>query len=372
MKKTDEKRIVITGGHHTSALVIAEKLRERGVRVYWIGHKYSAWKDKNPSIEYQQVKKAGFPFYILEAGKWQETGGLVMKLKIPLGFINSLVPILKIRPNLVLSFGGYLSLPLAVWANFFNIPVIIHEQSSVMGAANKIISGFAKKILLSFESSASYLNIKDQKKVVLTGLPLRPQFTQAVKKIKESELAEVKNILILGGKQGSHKINLAVEKALDSLVKDYQIVHQTGDYSVYGDFERMKTKRLALGKHIKNYQVFSFLETDDLIEKLLQADLVISRAGAHTVTELAVLKKKTLLIPIPWLTKDEQTQNALWLSGLGLATILEENKLDDKTLIAQIEKTYRVPVNKEKIVKVQERHLNAVNKVVFEVLEALK
>lgn len=372
MKKANEKKIVITGGHHTSALIVAEKLREQGIGVHWVGHKYSAWKDKNPSIEYRQVKKAGFPFYDLKAGKRQETGGLVMKLKIPLGFINSLFLILKIRPNLVLSFGGYLSLPFSVCANFLNIPVVTHEQTSVAGSANKIISKFAKKILLSFESSASYFEVKDKKKVVLTGLPLRTQFAQAVKKIKESKSNEIKNILVLGGKQGSHKINLAIEEVIDFLATRYKIVHQTGDYSVYNDFERMKVKKLSLGEYAENYQAFSFLETDDLIEKIQKADLVISRAGAHAVVELAVLKKRALLIPISWLTENEQTKNALWLKNLGLATILEEDKLDGKSLIAQIEKIPCSRVNEGEIAEIQKKHLNAADKVVLEVLDVLK
>lgn len=322
------KKIVICGGHHNSALVLAEELIKEGYQVLWFGHKYSMIGDKKPSAEYLEVTKKQIPFFEIKAGKFQPNYRFWPNLlRIPLGFFQSFLALLKTKPDLVVSFGGYLALPVAFCSYLLGIPVVTHEQTTVIGLSNLLISKIAKKIFITFPSSAKFF---PQSKVILTGLPLRKNLFEMNKKLFSNSK---KTIYITGGKQGAHVINKAVFEILPELLKKFNIIHQCGSTTLFDDIKTAEQIKCSLGNGGKNYLVSEYFFDSEIGTIFGSADFVISRAGAHTVYELMVLEKPAILIPIPWSHQNEQVENAKILVDLGLAEILPQEELEKGKLL---------------------------------------
>lgn len=330
-----KKKIVITGGHHNSALVVAEALRDKGYEVIWFGHKFTMWGDKEPGAEYKEVTKAGFKFVEIKAGKVHRTYHPLKVARLPLGFSQAFYYLLRFRPSLIISFGGYLAVPVVIYGWLLRIPIITHEQTVVYGLANRVIERFAKKILVSWETSVEHL---PSKKVIFTGLPLRSEiFTQ--EKGKYDFKSDLPTVYITGGKQGSHIINQSVKGCLANLLKNYNLIHQCGSTTVHDDFSEMGKIRDQLPLELKNrYIIVDYIFQEEIGHVFAAADLVISRAGAHITYEMAALGKPALFIPIPWTYADEQTKNAQILVKAGIAEILPQDQLTPKKLFQSIEK----------------------------------
>lgn len=324
-------RIVITGGHHTSALVVAKALGEKGHKVFWVGHRYSMWQDRKPSAEYKEVIKAGFSFFDLKAGKFYRTFNPLKLARLPLGFLRALFYVATVKPCLIVSFGGYLAVPVVLGGRLFKIPCITHEQTVVSGLANKLIAFFAQKILLTWPMSLKYF---PKEKTAVVGLPLRKEiFTKG----KFSFKNDLPVIYITGGKQGAHVINRAVLGCLEKLLPFVNVIHQCGSTTLYEDEKVAKEKRQKLSLLLRErYIVKEYFFASEIGEVLNGADLVVSRAGAHIIYELAALGKPALLIPIPWAYGNEQIQNAKILEQIGLAEILPQKNLTDETLMSKV------------------------------------
>ncbi|TSC88343.1 MAG: iron compound ABC transporter ATP-binding protein [Microgenomates group bacterium Gr01-1014_16] len=320
------KKLVFTGGHHTSALEVAIALQKEDWQIIWFGHRHSLWGDSSDSAEYREVTAAGFKFCNLYAGKFYRTYNPLKLILIPVGFLQSLLLLLLHRPDGIVSFGGYLAVPTVISGWLLGIPSITHEQTVVAGLANKLISYFVKKIAVSWPESIRYYP-KD--KTIVTGLPIRPEIITASK-------SQTRNLIyITGGKNGSHVINKAVFSALPKLLKKYQVIHQTG-------FRDIKIARSI--KHA-NYETFDY-DSAKAINSIKEAAVVISRAGAHITYELGVLSKRCVLIPIPWVSHNEQLKNAQALSSQ--AIILPQNLLSPSTLVSSIKSAlalHPVPLN---------------------------
>ncbi len=327
------RRIVITGGHHTSALLIAEKLRSLGYEIIWFGHKYTMWGDKSPGAEYKEVVKSGFRFVEIKAGKIHRTYHPLKLARLPIGFIQSFYYLLRFRPSLILSFGGYLAVPVVVCGWLLRVPSVTHEQTVVYGLANRVIEHFAKKIFVSWKTS---LKRFPANKVVFTGLPLRPEiFTR--KKGKYDFRNNLPTIYITGGKQGSHAINQATKDILFRLLEKYNLIHQCGSSTIYNDFSQLEKIRAQLPVELKRrYILKDYIFAKEIGSAFAAADLVVSRAGAHITYELAALGKPVLFIPIPWTYQDEQTKNAQMLVKSGIAEILPQRELTGTTLFEKI------------------------------------
>lgn len=325
-------KIIFCGGHHNSALLVARRLKQKGHRIFWFGHKYTMIGDRNPGAEYLEVSAGKIPFIEIKAGKWQPRFNFLINiLRIPSGFLQSLFWLIKIRPNLIVSFGGYLALPVSIAGFFLRVPVITHEQTAVSGVANNLISKIAVKVFVSFPSSVNHF---PSKKVVLTGLPIRTEIFDEGKKLFENSK---KTIYITGGKQGAHLINEEVFKILPKLLENFNVIHQCGSTSLFTDIltgQRLKEK---LDKDF-NYLIKEYFFEDEIGSVFKSADFVVSRAGAHTVYELMYLNKPAILIPIPWSNKDEQMHNAQTLKEMGLAEILEQRGLEKGLLLPTVEK----------------------------------
>ncbi|OGD78071.1 hypothetical protein A2368_03540 [Candidatus Collierbacteria bacterium RIFOXYB1_FULL_49_13] len=336
------KRIVFTGGHHNSALVIALELKRQGYSIHWLGHKFTMNRDKNLSAEYREVTSLGVPFYELKAGKFYRARSPVEYIQIVFGFIQAFYLLLTIRPKLIVSFGGYLAVPVVISGWFLRIPSVTHEQTVVSGWANKAIAPFVKKIFLTHRSSQA--NFPAQKAVV-TGLPIKPSLLSPRIYAK----TKPKLIFIMGGKQGSHVINQAIFPLIPKLVKRYQVIHQTGNSSITGDDDRASKIKAALPRPLRQRYIHkSYFFEHDAAKYFLTSSLIICRGGAHTIYEILFLQKKAIVIPIPWVSHDEQSQNAKLVAKLGLGYVLPEVELSPTSLLEVIEKGIKLTVKKRR------------------------
>lgn len=318
-------KILITGTHFTPAVATIEELRKMsGPEMVYVGRKTTLEGDKTQSVESKVLPALGVKFVPIIAGRLRRSltvFTLFSLLKIPIGFLQAFFIILSEKPDVILSFGGYVAVPVVIVGWLFSVPVIIHEQALVPGLANRITSGFADKIAVSFDNRA----FKGDK-VIITGLPIRRGIIEISRSMSRGH-SELPTVLIVGGNQGSHIINLALEGCLRELLKMVVVYHQTGD-SKFRDYERLE----KLGKLGERYTVKKWIG-EEYGEVLQEADLVISRAGINTLTELALLGKPTLSIPIP---NVEQNKNARYFEGLGLVKVLPQSKLSAETLLENI------------------------------------
>jgi len=330
-------KILFTGGHHNSALAVIDSLQQKcqksqpeadqpmaeKPKIIWIGHKYSMLGDKEVSAEYKEVTAKKIPFHNLKAGKFYRTRNIIQLLRIPLGFVQAFYLLIKIRPTLIVSFGGYLAVPVVVAGFFLGIPSVTHEQTVVTGIANKIVAKFAQRIMLSWKSSSKYF---PEDKSILTGLPLR-------KELFSNKRINFKNdlpvIYITGGKQGSHIINQQVSDTLEQLLGLANIIHQCGSSTLHHDYQELTKLRKTLSNSLRErYRVKDYFGSNEIGSILNSADLVVGRSGAHTIYELAALGKAALLIPLPSSSHDEQDENAKILKRVGQGEILSQEDLN--------------------------------------------
>lgn len=338
-------KILVTGSHFTAAQAVIEQLQKHpGVNIVYLGRAYTREGDPTPSVESQVLPKLGVKFVPLISGRLQRSFTrytIPSLLKIPFGFIQAFYLLLKERPSVVLSFGGYLGVPVVISAWALSIPVIIHEQTLVTGLANEISSLFADKIAVSFNKNMG-------KKMILTGNPIRKELLASFKQQKAGNLTtdyhkilEVSKkeklplIYITGGNQGSHIINETVYQILEELTKKACVIHQTGD-SKFQDHDKLVAKQRELS-FPQRYIVKKWVTTAELASFVKQIDLAISRGGINTLYELAYFGIPALVIPFPYLYKDEQTTNARYFAQLGMAQVLEQRDLSAPTLLEKVQ-----------------------------------
>jgi UDP-N-acetylglucosamine--N-acetylmuramyl-(pentapeptide) pyrophosphoryl-undecaprenol N-acetylglucosamine transferase len=299
-----KKKIFICGGHVTPALALIDELSvDHTLEIVYIGRTYA--------VEYGLITQRGIRFLPLTAGKrsWNTL------TKIPAGFIRAFNYCKKEAPNVVVSFGGYVALPVCVAAWLLGIPVITHEQTLSPGLANKIIAHIARRICVAFEETSRQF---PKNKTVFTGLPMRKElFLSDVQPQKRSL------IYITGGSQGAISLNEKIYPAIGILTRDYTIVHQTGP-KTYPSSE--------------NYSAKKFIATEELSRILNTATMVIGRSGANTTLELAALGVVAILVPLPWSAGNEQYILARWLAIHGGAYVLEQEELSVETLLTCVKK----------------------------------
>lgn len=328
-------KIVMTGGHHSSALPVIKRLKEKvpDVEILWMGHKHSMQKDKNPTLEYIEITSLGIPFYDLKAGKVYKTYNIGRLLKVPFGFIQAFWFLLRKRPDAIMSFGGYLAVPVVIAGYILGIPSLTHEQTVVTGYSNKLISRFTKEVLVSWKESEKYFP-KD--KVMYVGIPLRKEIFHISSDSFNFD-NDLLTIYVSAGKTGSHIINENIYNSLEKLLTFCNVIHQCGDHSFYKDFEKLESKYMEIRDSVRGrYYLRRFVLEDEIGEAYMKADLVVSRSGAHTISEIIALQKPSLLIPIPWVSHNEQFENAMMVKNLGLANILNEKDLTPESLVENI------------------------------------
>lgn len=329
-------KIAIIGGHLTPALSIIEAL-PKDAQIIYIGRKRALEGDQAVSLEYKTITEMGIKFSEIITGRLQRkiTLHTIPSLaKTPAGFVKSLSILLRFNPDVVVGFGGYVSFPVTLAAYFLKIPVIIHEQTLEAGASNKLISKFADKVCVSFISSEKYF---PKYKTVLTGNPIRKSILSPSKKFEIEGDDPV--IYITGGSLGSHVLNLSVSQILPKLLEKFRVIHQVGSAREFRDFEKLSILRDGLNWNKKEKYVISEHFSPSEIGSILRvSDLVVARSGINTVSELIVLRKPALLIPLPVSQKDEQVKNAMFFEKLGLGEVMEQKDLSLKFLLETVNK----------------------------------
>jgi len=307
-----------TGGHIFPALAVAARLKENGHEVVFAG----AFKNTRAWLG-----EEGYAFYELQA-KGLSSESLKSFLDSCSSMIQSILRtfclLRRIRPDGVLGFGGYGAFPVVLTAAVCRYPTLIHEQNAVPGRANRLLSPLVSGIAVSFERSRDFFPASKTK---VTGCPCRATFLglDREKALKDLELRQDKRtLLVLGGSQGSLRINSVFPQAASLLkeVTDFQVIHVTGQK----DNDEFVRQYGALGIPCR---VVPYL--DDIARAYTACDLAISRAGAVTVTELALFGVPAVLIPYPF-AGGHQKQNALVLQERGAAKIIEEQDLTPEVL----------------------------------------
>ena len=302
-----------TGGHIFPALAVAEKMRERGWRVVWLG---------NPDgMEARLVPQHGFEMVWVKFAALRGKG-LLRKLLLPLnllkGFWQAQKAIRQVQPNVVLGMGGYITFPGGMMASLFGKPLVVHEQNSVAGLANRVLAGVADKIATGFPDVL--------KKGVWAGNPVRPEIAQiAPPAARFAERSGALRLLVIGGSLRAQVSNEMVPQAMALLGENEQpqIVHQAGEKHI----ETLKANYAAVGVQA---HCVSFIE--DMAGAYEWADLVICRSGALTVAELAAAGVASILVPFPHAADDHQTGNARFLVNVGGAFLLPQNEMTPEAI----------------------------------------
>jgi UDP-N-acetylglucosamine--N-acetylmuramyl-(pentapeptide) pyrophosphoryl-undecaprenol N-acetylglucosamine transferase len=319
-----------TGGHLFPGIAIAREFMARNAQnaVLFVS-------TGNP-FERKALSRAGFPLETVSVagikgrGIWQKLKSLAL---IPLGIVQSGWIIKSFKPDLVLGVGSYAAGPVVLTAWMAGIPVVLHEQNILPGITNRALARFARRIYVSFENTAGRF---DTTKVRLTGNPVRreilsPAAAEDREDDRRPDRASVLNILIAGGSQGAHAINMAVVAALPLVQQKerLRIVHQTGA----ADEDHVRAAYAAQGV---NAVVGAFF--DDMDRRYRQADLIICRAGATTVAEITAVGKAAIFIPFPFAADDHQKLNAEALAAKGAAEMIEEKHLAPADLAERIDR----------------------------------
>lgn len=323
--------LIITGGHVTPALAVVDKIQERKlpITIIFVGRKYNNNKERSLSFEYQEVTKRSIPFIHLTTGRLTRTvsvDSLIDIFRIPWGFMKALLIILQHKPHALLSFGGYLALPMALVGFVLGVDIYTHEQTLELGLTNRIIGKVSKRIFTSFpETTYPALTTK----ITYTGNPLRKDmFSHSSNQTYPHPL-----IYVTGGSLGSHAINEYIEHNLHKLLRTYHLIHQTGNVAEFDDFNRLSALRASLPADMqKRYDVRAHVSTKDIGAIMQQADLVVSRSGANTFFELIALAKPSVLIPLPWSAAQEQQKHAQILSDANVAMIIDQGDSDEHFL----------------------------------------
>jgi UDP-N-acetylglucosamine--N-acetylmuramyl-(pentapeptide) pyrophosphoryl-undecaprenol N-acetylglucosamine transferase len=362
-------RIVLTsggtGGHLFPLVVVAEKIKEKqpDAELLFIGPK--------GLLEESLMKKNNIPVNKILVGKFRRYfsfSNFLDIFKIPIGIIQSLWYLLKYMPDVIFSKGSYASLPVVIAGWIYQIPIMVHESDSVPGKTNEILGKLANRVAISYPQAESFFT---PEKAVLTGNPLRQDINQGnAQKIREKfSLTELKKIIFVwGGSQGSDLINSKIINILPKLLKNYQVIHQTGKKN----FEKVKARAGEMG--IKEgrggYFAIPFIE-DDLKDILAAADLVISRAGANSLSEIAANKKPAIIIPLKNSANDHQRKNAYFLSQIGGCLVLEEENLGESLLLSRINEIMESQELQEKFSKNIQKfyHSDAAEKITAGILE---
>ena len=319
------KRIVLTGGgtagHVTPNIALLPRLKELGYDVHYIGS-YNG-------IEKTLIEGCQIPYYGISSGKLRRYFDLKNfsdPFKVLKGFSEASKLLKKLKPDVVFSKGGFVSVPVVIAAKQHRIPVIIHESDMTPGLANKLSIPAASKVCCNFPETVSHL---PKEKAVLSGSPIREELLTGDrdKALKFTGLTGTKPVLlIIGGSLGSVVVNEAVRSILPKLLKKFEIIHLCGK----GKLDQTLT---ALNGYVQ-YEYIS----DELKDLFALSDIVISRAGANSICEFLALRKPALLIPLSAAaSRGDQILNANSFQASGYSYVLEEENVTNMSLLEAIE-----------------------------------
>lgn len=323
------KHIVLTGGgtagHVTPNIAMLPKLKELGYEVSYIG--------SYDGMERKLIEDQGIPYYGISSGKlrryfdWKNFTDPFRVLK---GFGEAKSLLKKLKPDIVFSKGGFVTVPVAIAAKGCKIPVILHESDMTPGLANKLCLSAATKICCNFPETIDHL---PENKAVVTGTPIRQELMSGSREnaLKFTGLSGEKPvIMIVGGSLGSVIVNDAVRKILPELLPIFDVIHLCGKNKLDPSLENME-----------GYRQYEYI-SKELSDLFALSDLVISRAGANAICEIKALKKPNLLIPLSAkASRGDQILNAKSFERQGFSVVIEEEDLTDTTLLEGITNLYK-------------------------------
>lgn len=323
------KRIILTGGgtagHVTPNIALLPRLRELHYDIHYIGS-YNG-------IEKELIEQFGIPYHGISTGKLRRYFSVQnftdpFRVLKGLNDAKKLVKILK--PDVIFSKGGFVSVPVVLAGKRCHVPTIIHESDMTPGLANKISLSAATKVCCNFPETLEYL---PDGKAVLTGSPIRQELLTGDKYKAREFLGFTSDkpvILVVGGSLGAVAVNNAVRSILPELLKSYQVVHLCGRGKIDESL-----------KNLEGYAQFEYIK-EELKDLFALTDIVISRAGANAICELLALHKPNLLIPLPAnASRGDQILNARSFERQGFSMVLEEETLNDELLLGAINNLYK-------------------------------
>jgi UDP-N-acetylglucosamine--N-acetylmuramyl-(pentapeptide) pyrophosphoryl-undecaprenol N-acetylglucosamine transferase len=328
MEEIKMKRIVLTGGgtagHVTPNIALLPALKREGYDVHYIG--------SYDGIERKLIEELGIPYYGISSGKLRryfDPKNFSDPFKVMKGYLEATALMKKLKPDVVFSKGGFVTVPVVIAAKRKGIPAIIHESDMTPGLANKICIPSAKKVCANFPETVKYL---PDGKAVLTGTPIRQELFSG-NRIKGLDFCGLTSnkpvILVVGGSTGSAVVNEAVRAILPTLLKKYQVIHLCGKDKL--DLSLNGTPGYVQYEYIKK-------ELSDLLDA---ADIVISRAGANAICELLALRKPHILIPLSAAqSRGDQILNAESFERQGYSFVLKEEALTSLSLLEAIDNVY--------------------------------
>jgi UDP-N-acetylglucosamine--N-acetylmuramyl-(pentapeptide) pyrophosphoryl-undecaprenol N-acetylglucosamine transferase len=349
-----------TGGHLFPGIAIARELEKRFEEkeiLFVVGHR---------RIESDLLVRYGYRVTSIDVEGLKGRGwkkGFSVMVKLPKSIFQSASIIKKFSPSLVLGVGGYSAGPVCLTARFMGIPTAIHEQNSYPGLTNRLLSRCVGRIFISFEESRAHFKVNS---VFLTGNPVRDELFSHAR--MEPEGRKTFTILVVGGSQGATAINKSFAETLEYLNargRNPAVIHQTGE----ADYERVVNDYRDRGLRAK---LLPFIQ--DMAAAYNRADLVVSRAGATTIFELAALGKPSILIPYPYASNQHQVINASTLVGAGGAEMILQSDLNAETLAQVLIKYMDDPSALKKMSTHTKKmaHPNAAKVIVDHLLEMIK
>lgn len=313
--KCDKKnKIIVTGGgsggHVVPLMVVVGELKKQNWDILFVG--------SGAEIEKKAAEKENLKYRSVSTGKWRRYfswDNFTDPFKIILGFFQSLFIIITFRPNIIFAKGGYVTFPVVLAGWFLRVPIVIHESDVAMGLANQWEAKFAKKVCVGFPAE-NYPAIPLER-IVYTGNPIRAEFSTSCPSIP---LHRKPIILVTGGSQGARFINQTIAALLKDLTKKYHVIHVAGK----NDYEWLSKNRWP------NYELYGF--TEKMPEFMKSADLIITRAGANTLSEISALGKPSILIPLPTGANNHQVINARVYEKNNAAVVATEKGLTPDNL----------------------------------------
>jgi len=311
-----------TGGHIFPGLAVAESLREAGWRVHWLG--------VPGNMESQWVPQRGFAFEPVEFGGVRGKGVVslaLLPMRLLIAFWQSIQVVRRVKPDVVVGLGGYITFPGGMMSVLLGKPLVLHEQNSVAGMANRVLAGVADCIFTAFPNVL--------KKAVWVGNPLRQDFLNKPAPAERfAGRSGPLKLWVVGGSLGAQALNEIVPKAL-ALLPEYKrpvVVHQSGAKQI--DALRANYEKAGV-----QAELTPFIE--DTAEAFAQADVIICRSGASTVTEIAAIGAAAIYVPFPFAVDDHQTTNAQFLVAQGGGWLMPQADLTPESLAARLESLTR-------------------------------
>ena len=301
-----------TGGHVYPALAVADNLKEKGFKLCWLGTR--------KGIEANVVPEHGYPLLEINISGLRGKGlirFLLAPIMLVFALLQAIMIMIKIRPVVVLGMGGFASGPGGIAAWLMRIPLLIHEQNAIAGLTNRLLAPFSVSVMAAFPGA-----FKESNKLTITGNPVRNDIVNLIEPEQRfnQNTSQILNVLILGGSLGAQRLNEVIPVTLKSLSDDFEleIKHQCGQRHLI--YTENTYKELKL-----NADIFAF--SDDMASVYAWADIVICRAGALTIAELAASGVGSILIPFPYAVDDHQTSNGEYLVKDGAAILIQEAQL---------------------------------------------